>query len=58
VPFDFNEECLSALLRLKEDLILAPVMQALDWELCFEVMCDASNYALGAILGQREDNML
>jgi len=30
-PFDFNKECLSAFLRLKETLILAQVMQALDW---------------------------
>ena len=28
----------------------------LDWELSFEVMCDARHYAVGAILGQRKDN--
>jgi len=47
VPFDFNEECLSTFLRLKETLIIAP----LDWGLPFEVMCDASNYAVGLVLG-------
>jgi len=56
VPFDFNEECLSAFLRLKEALTLAPVMQAPNWEPPFEVMCDASDYAVGAVLGQRKDN--
>jgi len=35
---------------------MAPVMQALDWELPFEVMCDASDYAVVTILGQRKDN--
>ena len=31
VPFEFNEECLSAFHRLKEALITVPVMQASDW---------------------------
>jgi len=56
VLFEFNEEFLSAFLRLKEALISAPVMQALNWELPFEVMCDASDYAVEAVLGQRKDN--
>jgi len=56
VAFDFNEECLSAFLRLKEALISAPVMQAPNWELPFEVLCDASDYTIGAVLGQRKDN--
>ena len=34
----------------------APVMQAPDWELTFEVMCDASDYAVGIVLGPRKDN--
>ena len=56
VPFDFNKECLSAFLKLKEALITAPVMQALDWGLHFEVMYDASNFALWVVLAQRKDN--
>jgi len=56
VLFEFNEEFLSAFLRLKEALISAPVTQALNWELPFEVMCDASDYAVEAVLGQRKDN--
>jgi len=56
VPFDFNDECFSAFFRLKEPLISTPVMQALNWGLLFEVMCDATDFALGSILGQRRDN--
>jgi len=56
VPFDFNEDCLSAFCRLKEALISAPVMQAPNWELPFEVMCDASDYTVGVVLDQRKDN--
>ena len=51
VVFDFNEECLQAFNKLKEKLTTAPVIIAPDWELPFELMCDASDYALGAVLG-------
>ncbi|XP_031252585.1 uncharacterized protein K02A2.6-like [Pistacia vera] len=39
--------------KAKEVLTTAPIMQPPDWNLPFEVMCDASNYAIGAVLGQR-----
>jgi len=51
VPFEFNKECLSAFHKLKEALISTPVIQAPDWELPFEVMCDASDHIVGAALG-------
>ena len=56
VPFDFNEDYLSAFLRLKKALILALIMQALNSELPFEVMCDASDYVVRVVLGQRKNN--
>jgi len=56
VPFDFNEDFLSAFCMLKEALISAPVMQAPNQELPFEVMCNASDYAVGVLLGKRKDN--
>ena len=55
--FVFNEECLSAFQTLKKALTSAPVIIAPDWNLPFEIMCDASNYAVGAVLGQRRDKV-
>ena len=53
-PFMFNDECLEAFQNLKV-LISASIIQSPDWKLPFEIMCDASDFALGAILGQTED---
>jgi len=50
--FMFNDECLEAFNTLKAKLVSAPVITALDWGLEFELMCDASDYAVGAVLGQ------
>jgi hypothetical protein len=40
---------------LKEALISAPVIQPPGWHLPFEIMCDASYYAVGAVLSQSKD---
>ncbi|CAN6562560.1 unnamed protein product [Malus baccata var. baccata] len=55
VAFDFNEECEKAFNHLKEMLTSAPIIVPPDWSLPFELMCDASDYALGVVLGQRKD---
>ncbi|RDX98194.1 Retrovirus-related Pol polyprotein, partial [Mucuna pruriens] len=47
------EPCIEAFQELKKQLTSAPILQAPNWGLPFELMCDASNSALGAILGQR-----
>ena len=57
VSFEFDEQCNQALCTLKEKLVLAPTMVTLDWELPFELMCDASNYTVGAMLGQKNDKV-
>ena len=54
-PFEFIYECLSAFHTLKKALISAPIIQPPDWSLPFKIMCDASDYAVGAVLGQTKD---
>ncbi|KAL0440147.1 UNVERIFIED_CONTAM: Retrovirus-related Pol polyprotein from transposon.6 [Sesamum latifolium] len=51
--FEFDEACKLAFNKLKESLTSAPIIQPPNWELPFEIMCDASNHAVGAVLGQR-----
>jgi hypothetical protein len=55
VPFDFNEKFLVAFQTLKRALITAPIIQPLDWSQPFEIMWDASDYAVGLVLGQRKE---
>ncbi|GJZ75637.1 reverse transcriptase domain-containing protein, partial [Tanacetum coccineum] len=52
-PFIFSKECIEAFNILKKKLTEAPILVAPDWDLPFEIMCDASDYAVGAVLGQR-----
>jgi hypothetical protein len=54
-PFEFTNECLNSFHNLKKALISAPIIQPPDWSLPFEIMCDASDYAVGAVLGQTKD---
>ncbi|KAM6547268.1 hypothetical protein CsatB_018944 [Cannabis sativa] len=57
VPFEFGKDCLEAFQILKDKLISAPIVTTPNWELPFEIMCDASDYAIGAVLGQRVDKV-
>ena len=54
VVFYFSKECLNAFETLKSKLISSPIIVAPDWELSFTLMCDASDFAIGAILGQQK----
>ncbi|CAA7038864.1 unnamed protein product [Microthlaspi erraticum] len=56
--FLFDEECLKAFEMIKTALVTAPIVQAPNWDYPFEIMCDASDYAVGAVLGQRIDKKL
>ncbi|GJR91815.1 reverse transcriptase domain-containing protein [Tanacetum coccineum] len=53
-PFEFNGECQKAFESLKEKLTCAPVIVSPNWNLPFELMCDASDFAIGAVLGQKD----
>ncbi|GJY57191.1 reverse transcriptase domain-containing protein [Tanacetum coccineum] len=54
-PFIFSNECIQAFEMLKKKLTEAPILIAPDWDLPFELMCDASDFAIGAVLGQRHE---
>ncbi|GJX74331.1 reverse transcriptase domain-containing protein [Tanacetum coccineum] len=49
------DECIQAFNTLKKKLTEAPILIAPDWDLPFELMCDASDFAIGAVLGQRHE---
>ena len=57
VPFEFNESCMNTFNLLKKKLISALIVVALYWNLPFELMCDASDFAVGAVLGQRKEKV-
>nr|GEW61801.1 reverse transcriptase domain-containing protein [Tanacetum cinerariifolium] len=52
-PFIFSNECIQAFRTLKEKLTVASILIAPNWDQPFELMCDASDYAVGVVLGQR-----
>nr|GEY36931.1 reverse transcriptase domain-containing protein [Tanacetum cinerariifolium] len=54
-PFIFSKECVDAFQTLKRKLTEASILIAPDWDMPFELMCNASDFAIGAILGQRQD---
>ncbi|GJX67517.1 reverse transcriptase domain-containing protein [Tanacetum coccineum] len=55
-PFVFSKDCIDAFQILKKKLTEAPILVISDWNLPFELMCDASDFAIGAVLGQRRSN--
>ena len=55
--FKFSMECLEEFEIIKGKLILAPVIAAPEWGKKFEIICDASDYAIGAVLEQMRDKV-
>ncbi|CAM8926496.1 unnamed protein product [Rhodiola kirilowii] len=55
VPFEFTNACKEAFDELKKALTRTPIIQTSDWKKPFEIMCDASDFAVGAVLGQKID---
>nr|XP_016477412.1 PREDICTED: uncharacterized protein LOC107798892 [Nicotiana tabacum] len=53
VPFKFDDACLKVFEELKKKLVSAPIILAPDWKDPFELMCNASDGGIGAMLGQR-----
>ncbi|XP_026399297.1 uncharacterized protein LOC113295163 [Papaver somniferum] len=55
LPLHLMKHVFATFEKLKSLLTSAPIIQPPDWNLSFELMCDASNYAVGVVLGQRRD---
>ena len=55
--FNFDAACQSSFEEIKSILVEAPIMAKLDWNSEFEIKCDASDYAMGVVLGQKADKM-
>ena len=55
VRFTWDEDFQRSFEELKSHLTTAPIVRAPNWQLPFEVMCDASDLAIGAVLVHRED---
>ena len=55
VHFAWSQACEAAFDKLKTMLVSPPIMRSPNWNLPFEIMCDASDYAIGAVLGHRDD---
>ncbi|KAL6328092.1 hypothetical protein AAG906_033369 [Vitis piasezkii] len=53
--FIWDERCQHSFDQLKKFLTTTPIVRAPNWQLPFELMCDTSDFAIGAVLGQRED---
>lgn len=58
VKFILDDKCRQAFKHLKQTLIFAPIMQPPNWSQPFKIMCDASDYAVGVVLGKRKDKKL
>ena len=55
--FSFDDSCKAAFEEIKIRLVQAPIMAAPEWDQGFEIMCDASDFAMGAVLGQRKEKI-
>ena len=55
--FNFDDSCKAAFEEIKIKLVQAPIMAAPEWDQGFEIICDASAFAMGAVLGQRKEKI-
>nr|GEV91892.1 retrovirus-related Pol polyprotein from transposon 17.6 [Tanacetum cinerariifolium] len=55
--FIFSEDCIKAFQMLRKKLTEAPILIAPNWDLPFELMCDASDFAIGAVLRQHPEKI-
>nr|GEW41739.1 reverse transcriptase domain-containing protein [Tanacetum cinerariifolium] len=54
-PFFFSKEYVESFQTLKSKLTEAPILIAPNWDLPFELMYDASDFAIGVVMGQEKE---
>ena len=54
VQFVWNESCQTTFVKLKEKLSTSPILRGPNWTLLFHISSDASDTAIGAVLGQQD----
>ena len=54
VPFEFSSDCVDVFDTIKDNLISTSIITTPDWKMSFELMCDANDFTVGAVLGQRK----
>ena len=55
--FNFDESFQNSFEEIKSRLVEAPIMENPDWNREFKIMCDASDFSMGAILGQKAEKV-
>ena len=55
--FNFDEFCQNYFEEIKSRLVEAPIMAKPDWNIEFESMCDASDFTVGVVLGQKAEKV-
>ena len=55
--FNFDESCHNSFEEIKSILVEAPIMAKPDWNKEFETMCDANDFAMGAVLGMKTEKV-
>ena len=56
-PFVIDQSCVKAFEKLQSSLVSTPIMLTPNFSLPFEIMCDSSDFAIVAVLGQRVNRM-
>ena len=57
VEFKWTDECQKEFNEIKHQLSTTPILRGPDWALPFHISSDASDTAIGAVLGQEENNL-
>ena len=50
----WDERCQNSFDQLKKILTTTPIVRAPNWQLPFELMCNASDFAIGVVLRSEE----